>query len=585
MAAERVQRRLAAILAADVVGYSRLVGKDEEGTIARLKALREELIDPCIARHQGRIFKTTGDGILVEFPSVVDAVRCAVEVQQAMAAREAEIPEGEKIRYRIGVNLGDIVIDGDDILGDGVNIAARLEGRAEPGGICLSDDAYRQVRDKLDLAFADAGEHKFKNIARPINIWRWTGAGPSPAAMPAFELPDKPSIAVLPFENMSGDAEQEYFSDGITEDIITGLSRNRDVFVIAGNSTFTYKGAAVDARQVARELGVRYVLEGSVRKAVSRVRITAQLIDAATGNHVWAERYDRELEDIFAVQDDITQNITAAIGPELVSAEMQRARRKDPNSLDAWDCTMRARWHYARLTREDIEEARRLALRAIELDPGAAPGFSTLALTHVMDATYGWSESAPQSIADAYEAAQKAVALDNRDATADTALGTVSLLLRRFEDAVDRLETAIDLDPNNARAHGQLGGALGMAGRRDEAAERLDMALRLSPRDPFRYWWLAYRGFADFAEERHEEAAEWARKALQINPDFPSGHRLLASTYGRMGRIDEARTALEELLRIMPGVTIATTREQVPWKHPADMERYLDGLRKAGLPE
>jgi TolB-like protein len=402
---------------------------------------------------------------------------------------------------------------------------------------------------------------------------------------PPLPLPDKPSIAVLPFTNMSGDPEQEYFADGIAEDIITGLSRNRGVFVIARNSTFTYKDKSVGVKQVSQELGVRYVLEGSVRKAASRVRITAQLVDATTGNQVWAERYDRQLEDVFAVQDEITQNIVATIGPELASAEMQRARRKDPNSLDAWEYTMRAWWHFARLTREDIEEARRLALRAIELDPGAAPGFSILAITRVTDAVYGWSESPRQSISEAYEAAQKAVALDDRDANAHRALGNVNLIQGRFEDAVSRLETAIDLDPNNAGAHGILGGALALAGRTDEVAEQIDMAMRLSPRDPLRYWWLAHRSGADFMEERYDEAAEWARKALQVNPDFPTGHRQLAAIYGRMGRIDEARAALDQYLRLVPGQTVETVRKQLPFKRLEDMERWLDGLRKAGLPE
>ncbi len=316
MAQERVERRLAAILAADVVGYSRLMGMDEEGTIARLKALRKELIDPGIARHQGRIVKTTGDGLLVEFPSVVDAVRNAVELQGAVAEHEAGISEDRRIQYRIGVNLGDIVIDGDDILGDGVNIAARLEGLAEPGGICLSDDAYRQVRDKLDLAFADAGEHELKNIARPINVWRWTGADAAmlvEAEPPALELPDKPSIAVLPFENMSGDPDQDYFSDGITEDIITELSRFPELFVTARNTSFAFKGQSVDFVEVGAKLGVLFVVGGSVRKAGKRVRVTAELVDAANGNRIWTERYDREFDDIFATQDDVSRAIVSTI--------------------------------------------------------------------------------------------------------------------------------------------------------------------------------------------------------------------------------------------------------------------------------
>ncbi len=592
MTAERVERRLAAILATDMVGYSRLMEADEAGTIARQKAHRKELIDPKIAEHKGRIVKSTGDGLLVEFASVVDAVQCAADVQAGMAEREAEVPQEQRIQYRVGINLGDIVIDGDDILGDGVNVAARLEGQAEPGGVCISGVVHQSVEGKLDLTFEDLGEQKVKNIKRPVRVYRvlmdGRGAGAAGTAAdtgPALELPDKPSIAVLPFQDMSAGKDQEYFADGIAEDIITGLSRNRRVFVIARNSTFTYKDKSVDVKRVSQELGVRYVLEGSVRKARSRVRITAQLVDATTGNHVWAERYDRELVDIFAVQDEITQNIVAAIGPELVSAEMQRARRKDPNSLDAWECTMRARWHGDRLTRVDNEETRRLALRAIELDPGAAPGFNILAYTHVLDSLYGWSESRPQSISDAYEAAQKAVALDDRDADAHTALGTANWMLRRFDDAVGSLETAIDLDPNFALAHGSLGGVLAYTGRTDEAAERLATAMRLSPRDPHRFWWLYWRGLADFMEERHDEAAEWVRKALRINPDFPSGHRLLAVVYVRMGRIDEARAALDQYLRLVPGQTVETVRTELLFKRPEDLERVLDDLRKAGLPE
>ena len=342
VAKKKVVRRLAAIFAADMVGYSRLMEADEEGTIARQKAHRKELIDPKIAEHDGRIVKLMGDGMLVEFASVVDAVRCAVEVQQAMAEREGDVPEEQRIRYRVGINLGDIVIEDDDILGDSVNIAARLEAMAVPGGVMVSRAARDQIRDKLDLRIEDLGEHKVKNIARPVRVFRIllddepaSLTGPADQA-PASAPPEKPSIAVLAFENMSGDPEQEYFADGIAEDIITALSKFREFIVIARNSSFTYKGNAVDVKRVAQELGVRYVLEGSVRKAGSRVRITGQLIDAATGAHIWAERYDRGLEDIFAVQDEITQSIVGAIAPGIVSAEVQRAQRKDPGQLDAW---------------------------------------------------------------------------------------------------------------------------------------------------------------------------------------------------------------------------------------------------------
>jgi adenylate cyclase len=591
MGDKRVQRRLAAILAADVVGYSRLIETDEEGTRARLRSLQADVFGPQIAADGGRIVKTMGDGVLVEFPSAVDAVRHALKVFGAVRERNADVPEEDRIEFRVGINVGDVIVEGDDIHGDGVNIAARLQALCDPGEVYVSGTVYDQAAGKLAASFEELGEKRVKNIKRPIRTYRVltkrrgaAGAG-ADHNQPALELPNKPSIAVLPFEDMSAEKNQEYFANGIAEDIITGLSRNRGVFVIARNSSFTYKGAAVDVKRVARELGVRYVLEGSVRRAGSRVRITAQLVDAVTSKYVWTERFDRELEDIFAVQDEITQNIVAALGPELASAEVQRARRKDPSSLDAWECTMRATWHFARVTREDMEEARRLALRAIELDPGAAPAFRILAMTHVRDAVNGWSDSAQQSILTAYEAAWKAVALDDRDANAQSALGMANLLLRKFEDAFSRFEMAIDLDPNSAAAHGGFGIALAMAGRRDEAAEMIATAIRLSPRDPFKYVWLAWRGEADFVEERYDEAADWARKSLQINPDFPSGLRLLAASYGQMGRINEARTALERLLRLVPGQTAETIRSRFPFRRPENMERYLDGLHKAGLPK
>jgi TolB-like protein/class 3 adenylate cyclase/Tfp pilus assembly protein PilF len=590
VAEERVQRRLVAILAADVVGYSRLIRADEEATLAALKGIRKDVIDPKIAEHHGRIVKLMGDGMLAEFGSAVDAVRNAVEVQQAVTEHQADVPDDRRIQYRVGVNLGDVVIDGDDIYGDGVNVAARLEGLAAPGSVCISGAVHEQVRDRIDVPFEDLGDQEVKNIDRPIRVWRWskhpieTTEKPIKASEP-LPLPDKPSIAVLPFEDLSADKDQEYFADGIAEDIITALSRNRGVFVIARNSSFTYKGAAVDVKRVSQELGVRYVLKGSVRKAGSRVRLTAQLVDAATGRHVWAERYDRDLADIFAIQDEITQNIAAALGAELASAEMQRARRKDPGSLDAWDCTMRATWHLARVTREDMKEARRFALRAIELDPGAAAAFGILAHTHMRDVVNGWSKSTDRSISEAYEAARKAVALDDRDVNAYRALGMANLVRRRFEDAFSSFETAVDLDPNNAAAQGALASVLAVTGRRDEAVARVATAMRLSPRDPFRYLWLLWRGEAEFAQEQYGEAVESALKTLQINPDFPGGLRLLASTYGVTGRIDEARAALDEYLRLVPGMTATTIRSQVLFERPEVMDRFMDGLRMAGLPE
>jgi adenylate cyclase len=423
MAEERVERRLAAILAADVVGYSRLMGANEEGTLADLKCHRRELTDPKIKEHRGRIVKTTGDGVLVEFVSVVDALRCAVDIQREMTERNAEVPPDRRIEFRMGLNVGDIIIDDKDIYGDGVNIAARLEALAEPGGICISRVVRDQVRDKLDFSFEDMGEQQVKNIARPVRTHRVLlgavsvgpivvepGNVPAAASPAARALPQKPSIAVLPFANMSGDAEQEYFSEGITEDIITNLSRNRAFFVISRSTSFTYKGTAVDVAKVARELGVRYVLEGSVRRAGNRVRITAQLIDAASGHHLWAERYDRELADVFAVQDEIAQSITGAIAPGIMSAEIQHAQRKHPSQLDAWDRIVRAHWHLRRFTRDDLAEARQLLTEVIAADPANAMALSDLAFANHFEAVFGWGEgTVAEGFARSGDAARKAV--------------------------------------------------------------------------------------------------------------------------------------------------------------------------------
>ena len=377
MAEQRVERRLAAILAADVVGYSRLMGADEEGTLARLNAHRREFLDPTIAEHRGRIVKRTGDGILIEFSSAVDATRCAIQTQRGMAERNADVPHDQRIEIRIGVHVGDIIIEEDDIFGDGVNIAARLESIAQPGGICISDDAYRKVRDKLNVDFQDSGEQQLKNIARPVRVYQLRPDTQAPAVKTSgshLELPDKPSIAVLPFQNMSGDPEQEYFVDGMVDEIITGLSRIKWLFVIARNSTFTYKGRAVDVKQVGRELGVRYVLEGSVRKAADRVRITAQLVDAATGAHVWAERYDRKSDDIFALQDEIALSVVGAIEPSLRRAEVERVKRKRPDSLDAYDLVLRAQPDVYSGMPERATKALALLERALALDSELCTG-------------------------------------------------------------------------------------------------------------------------------------------------------------------------------------------------------------------
>jgi TolB-like protein/Flp pilus assembly protein TadD len=582
-----VERRLAAVLAADVVGYSRLMGEDEARTLARLKALRRDVVQPRIADCKGRIVKLMGDGLLAEFPSAVEAVRCAAAIQDAMAERETDLSDEQRVRLRIGVNLGDIIVEGSDIYGDGVNVAARLEGLAEPGGICISNAVYEQVRGRVDFDFDDLGETDFKNIDRPVRVWRWPAAsGPSSAApRPAARTSGKPSIAVLAFKNMSGDPDQEYFSDGIAEDVITELSRFRALSVIARNSSFQFKGDAPDLARVGRTLGVDYVIEGSVRKAGTRVRVTAQLTETRTGSHIWADRYDHDLENIFAVQDEITRRIISAVAPGIVSAEMQRARRKDIETLDAWDRIMRAHWHLARFTMEDNAEARRLLSEAAQIDPDSALALGDLAMIHTFDAIWNWGVSRDQSLADAGEAARRAVSLDENNAWGHIALGVVEAFSGHSDEALRRLERAVEISPNDPNAHGHLGFALALAGEATDAIAELEEAVRLSPRDPFLAFWHMSRAVAAFAAEDHEQTILWSRKTIEENPRFPGAYRILAATYGELGEIENARPALEELLRQMPGLTITATRRQVPWKRPEHAERYADGLRKAGLPE
>jgi len=584
MATEGFKRKLTAVFSADVVGYSRLMGEDEVGTIRTLNTYKE-IMGNLIQKFHGRVVDAPGDNVLAEFASVVDAVECAVQIQKELKTRNAELPESRRMQFRIGINLGDVIEEGTEIYGDGVNIAARLQGLAEAGGVCISGTAYDQVENKLRLEYEYLGEQEVKNIAKRIRAYRakMKRAETQTNSVKHSQLPDRPSIAVLPFANISGDPEQEYFADGIAEDVITALSKFRWFFVIARNSTFTYKGKTVDVKTVAQDLGVRYVLEGSVRKSGKRVRITAQLIDAPTGHHVWAERYDRDLEDIFAVQDEITESIVTSIGPEFLSAEMQRAQRRDVPSLDAWDYVMRAAYHHSRYTKEDSAEAQRLLQKAIELHPLNAGGFCLLAFTHLMQVQFGWSESVDQSIQEAAEAAKKAVAIDDRDAWAHMALGLVDLISRRYDDAIGRFKRAIDLNPSLANAYGALGQALALAGQYDAAVEQMNKAIRLSPRDPFLVYWFGHLGLAAFTEERYEEAYEWGKKCVQENPNFPGGHRVIASSCGHLGRTKEAQAALKELLLLMPGMTIDDVRKQVPFKNPRDMERYLDGLRKAGL--
>lgn len=583
MAAERVERKLAAVLAADVAGYSRLMGADEEGTLAGLKAHRKELIDPKIAEHRGRIVKTTGDGILIEFPSVVDAVRCAVEVQQGMATRNSNIPDHKQITFRVGINVGDIIIDGDDIHGDGVNIAARLEGLSEPGGICISDASYQQVRDKLDTPFEDIGEQHLKNIARPVRVYRVPLVGTLAEERPPLALPDRPSIAVLAFQNMSGDPEQEYFCDGMVDDIITGLSRIRWLFVIARNSSFIYKGKSVDVKRIGRELGVRYVLEGSVRKAGERIRITAQLVEAETGAHLWAERYDRSTNDIFTIQDEITISVVAAIEPSLRKAEIERVKRKRPDSLNAYDLMLRA----APFADTGMPEGALIALplleRALKLEPGYALAHGHASLCHeILFVRAGRND---ENRVGALRHAHAAIAHGSDDARALT-LGGVGLGMVGHDRAAaqEAFEAALTLSPSTALAYifGSL--VMGWGGDAERAIEWGGRALRLSPYDVwiFAAWHGIFLGH--FLCGRYEEAVDSARKSIRCKPDFSISQMHLAASLVRLGRMDEAKAAAARLLELQPTFTISGHCVAVD-ATPALAAALTEALRAAGLPQ
>ena len=586
MAEDRVERRLAAVWAGDIAGYSRLMGVDEEGTLRQLKAHRKELVDPKITEHRGRIVKTTGDGMLLEFVSVVDAVRCAVDIQRGMFERNASVPTDKRIEFRIGINVGDIIIDGDDIFGDGVNVAARLETLADPGGIMVSSVVHDQVRDKLSFGFDDMGEQSVKNISRPIGVHRVSLADTAPlaAAQPAAALnasSTRPSIAVLPFANMSGDPEQEYFADGISEDIITGLSKLRWFFVIARNSSFAYKGKAVEVKRAARELGVRYVLEGSVRKGGNRVRITAQLIDAATGNHIWADRYDGDLTDVFALQDEITKKVVAALEPKLLEAEGIRSQNRSPEDLGAWDMVIHANSLFWRLTKTEGEAAIALLRKAVERYPDYAPAYSMLAFAMLVSRLLGWTLIAPQ-VKEAASLAARAAELDDSDPWAHLALGYAAHMMRRTEDAQQEFQRAIDLNPNFAAAYGYFGFTLTMVGRSDEAIAYLEQAIRMSPQDPQNAIFNMAMAVAHFLASRYAEAISFARKAIQQRDGVTSAHRIYIASLAQAGQIEEARMALQHLRELMPNISIAWCEQHVPYL-PGPMAKFLDGLRKAGL--
>ena len=586
MAEGRHERRLAAILAADVAGYSRLMGSDEEGTLAALKAIRRDVIDPKIAAHRGRIVKTTGDGILIEFSSVVDALRCAVEVQQAMAKRNAGAPGDGRIEFRVGINLCDIIVDSGDIFGDGVNIAARLEAIAEPEGICISEDAYRQVKGKVDLSFEDIGERQLKNIVGPVRAYRVHLGRATRASAPTLALPNKPSIAVLPFQNMSGDPDQEYFADGMVEEIITALSRMSWLFVIARNSSFTYKDRTVDVKQVGQELGVRYVLEGSVRKSSNRVRVTGQLIDAATATHLWADRFEGGLEDIFDLQDRVTMSVVGAIAPKLQQAEIERAKRKPTGSLDAYDYFLRGMASFYQWTKQDNSDALRNFYKAIELDPDFASAFGMASFCYVLRKVNGWMADHIQETAEGSRLAQRAADLGRDDAVAlGTAGQTFAYLAHDLDFAVALIDRALMLNPNLVATWLFSGWVRDWLGEPEVALDHLKHALRLSPLDPLIFRVQGAIALAHFLAGRYDELSSWAEKALQNNSRFLPAMLFAAASNALAGRLAEAKKAMSRASEIDPTMQVCIIKDWTPLRRAGDLARFEDGLRKAGLPE
>ena len=629
MTAQEVKRKLTAILSADVKGYSRLMGADEEGTLRTLTAYRE-IMATFIQQHQGRVVNAPGDALLAEFESVVDAVKSAAEIQRELAKRNEELPAERRMEYRIGINLGDIMVEGEAIYGDGINIAARMESLADGGGICISGTVYDHIENKLPLAYDYLGEQTVKNIAKPVRvykvltepgaivrvagekkvkprrwqrtalivvaililvaaaftIWKFYIRPTAPLEVAskekmAFPLPDKPSIAVLPFMNMSGDSELEHFSDGITEEIITALSKTPKLFVIARNSTFTYKGKPVRVKQVAEDLGVRYVLEGSVRKATDRLRITAQLIDALTGHHLWAERYDREPKDIFALQDEITLKILNSLHVKLTGGEQDRVYGKGTNNLEAYIKVLQGRDYFWRLNRESNILAKKLFEEAIDLDPKYPAPYWLLGMTHIMDTWFDWGQSKEDSLLRAMELAQKTISLDDLDSNAHGLLGAAYRMKGDHDKAIAEGKRAVELDPNSADAHVWLGIALNYADRAEEAIPLFEKAIRLNP---FAHtWYFLHLGHSYRFLGRYDEAIAIYQKAIQLSPKNLVAHLGLTSAYSLSGRDKEASAHATEILRISPEFSLDRFAEKLPFKNQAEKERYINALRKAGL--
>jgi adenylate cyclase len=613
-------RKLAAILSADVEGYSRLMGDDEAATVRTITEYREAIVS-AVARHSGRVVDAPGDNVLAEFSSVVDAVQCAVEIQRELRPRNAVLPPSRQMQFRIGINLGDVILEGSRLYGDGVNIAARLEGLAEGGGICLSGPAYDQVEGKLPLAYDFLGEHTVKNIARPVRVYRlrveprasrvpsrgrrragprhvstvvgtvallvllfaggWVGwrslRTPAPFKL---ALPDRPSVAVLPFANLSRDPAQEYFSDGVTEDLITGLSKVSGLFVIARNSVFTYKGKAVKVGDVGRDLGVRYVLEGSVQRAGTRVRITAQLVDAATGYHVWAERYDRELRDIFALQDEVTQQIVRALAVKLNEGEQGRNTRVPTGNPEAYDLVLRGQEERRRTTREGNAEARRLFVKALDLDPEYAQAYVGLSWAHLQSWQFLWSSS-PESLERARELAERAIALDDSLANGHSLLGQIYLWQKEHNRALAEAERAIAVAPNDADGYETSAEILAWAGRGEDSIRVMRQAMRLNPHYPFYYLWTL--GHASFVARQTGDAVDAFGKVVEQNPNFLPAHAYLAVLFTEMGRDEEARASWSQAQRLSPAASLASLRQRLPYRRPADLDRFLAAAHRLGV--
>ena len=581
----QLKRKLAAIFYGDVAGYSRLTGQDEEGTHRILSSYLDAITD-AIENHNGKVVHFAGDAVLADFSTVKDALSCAVSAQQDIKIRNLDFTDDNKLEFRIGVNIGDVIVDRNDIYGDGVNIAARLESLADSGGVCISGAVYDAIRGKLQLEYEFLGEQRVKNIAEPVRAYRVIiESSKSETASPPVttQISNKPSIAVLPFENMSGDPEQEYFSDGISEDIITDLSKISGLFVISRNSSFVYKGKLVNVRQVGQDLGVRYVLEGSVRKAGNKVRITSQLIDSNTDGHVWAERFDRDLEDIFAVQDEVTQKIVTALQVQISQVEQERLTHRDTDNLDAYDYLLRGKEYYLRFTREANQQARQLYEKAVEFDPNYATALAELARVCVQSRNHGWTQNLTEPLRQASDFAERAVKLNDSLPQAHIALGFINMWRRDHEAAIAEVNKGLVLDPNHAEGQMYQAIILGFAGQPEESMEWVEKAIRLNPGSPF--WYLFAQGNAYFSMGRYTEAVAACVKAAISNPNFIFAHLLLLACYSHLGNQEECEAELKECLTRMPDLSISWAQEVMPYKNDEVLTRFINDLREADLQE